>query len=224
LLVIEDDETLVYLISEALENKGFTVAHATDPAEGLRLHRQEPANLIILDRTFPDGDGLAALRELRVMGDQVPVLLLTSRSDLADRVEGLGEGADDYMAKPFSILELQARVQALLRRSRPQAPVQTEFATCGPFTIYWAHMRVERDGQTLDLTPQEFRIMTLLIRSVGRPLDRLELLAHAWPPNSRPASTHTVDVYIARLRSKLTRSTDSPWIVTHEGKGYSWRE
>jgi DNA-binding response OmpR family regulator len=224
LLVIEDDETLAFLIREALENKGFTVTHAADPAKGLGLHRRQQADLIILDRMFPDGDGLTALRELRAAGDPVPVLLLTSRSDLADRLEGLDEGADDYMAKPFSILELLSRVQAQLRRNRPQASPPAETATYGPFTLHWAQMRVERDGRALELTPQEFRIMTVLLRTSGRPLDRFELLAQAWPPTSRPATAHTVDVYIARLRNKLTRSEDSPWILTHEGKGYSWRE
>ena len=138
------------------------------------------------------------------------------------QIAGLGEGADDYMGKPFSILELQARVQNLLRRARRQTPAQSGTTTHGPFSIQWSHMRVTRDGLALDLTPQEFRIMTLLIRAEGKPLDRTELLTLAWPSNSRPASPHTVDVYVARLRSKLTRSADAPWILTHGGKGYSW--
>ena len=222
LLVIEDDATLAFLIQEAMRNIGFEVSGAADPAQGLAQHREAPVDLIILDRMFPDSDGLAALRELRLAGDEVPVILLTSRSDLADRLAGLGEGADDYMGKPFSILELQARVQNLLRRVRRQTPAQAGTTTHGPFSIQWAHMRVTREGQALDLTPQEFRIMTLLIRAEGKPLDRTELLTLAWPANSRPASTHTVDVYVARLRSKLTRSADAPWILTHGGKGYSW--
>ena len=222
LLVIEDDETLAYLVAEAMQNKGFEVSSAADPALGLRLHRAAPVDLIILDRKFPGADGLTALRELRVAGDEVPVILLTSMNDLADRLAGLGEGADDYLAKPFSIQELQARVQALLRRSGHRAPGRAEPLKAGPFTLHRDNLRVERDGRSLDLTPQEVRIMTVLLRGSGQPVSRAEILTNAWPSDCRPASPHTVDVYMARLRSKLTRATDPPWILTHDGKGYAW--
>lgn len=221
-LVIEDDETLSFLIREALENKGHEVATAPDPVLGLAGHRAEPADLIVLDRMFPGGDGLQALHDLRLAGDEVPVILLTSRSAVEDRVEGLGGGADDYMGKPFAIAELQARVQALLRRSAKQTTVQPDISVQGPFTVHWAQMRVERDGRSLDLTPQEFRIMTLLIRSGGRPMNRTELMTGAWPASSRPAHLRTVDVYVARLRSKLGREADPVWIRTQDGEGYAW--
>jgi DNA-binding response OmpR family regulator len=221
-LVIEDDETLAFLLQEALRNEGFEVYTAGAPMPGLHLHQQERMDLIILDLSFPGADGLTTLRELRAVGDVVPVIILTARGNLEDRVKGLGEGADDYISKPFSIVELQARVRALLRRMSRQVPAPTDSSMHGPFTLHWSQMRVEREGQTLDLTPQEFRILTLLIRFAGRPLSRSELLAFGWPTSSRPASPRTVDVYVARLRSKLGRPTDPSWILTAGGEGYSW--
>lgn len=221
-LVIEDDTTLAFLVREALEHKGYEVATASDPAAGLREHGRLRADLIILDRMFPGMDGLDALKELRASGEEVPVILLTSRSEMADKVAGLGAGADDYLCKPFSIVELQARVQAILRRALRAASAQPETTQHGPFTLHWAQMRVEREGRSLDLTPQEFRILALLVRCVGRPMNRQELMVNAWPSTSRPASLRTVDVYVARLRSKLGREDDPPWILTEDGEGYAW--
>lgn len=177
-LVAEDDTTLAFLIQEALCSEGYEVTTALSPAEGLELHRRQRMDLIILDRMFPDSDGLAALRELRIAGDGVPVLVLTSKGTVADKVTGLAEGADDYMGKPFAIAELRARVQALLRRAARPAPAPPEVSCHGPFTIHWLQLRVERDGRSLDLTPQEFRIMTLLLRSPGKAMTR----GNSWPP------------------------------------------
>jgi DNA-binding response OmpR family regulator len=221
-LVAEDDGTLSYLVQEALAGAGYQVAAADNPARALALHREQRMDLIILDRMFPDQDGLEAVRELRLAGDPVPVLMLTSRSDVADRVAGLGEGADDYMGKPFSILELQARVQALLRRARVPAPTLAEVARHGPFTLDWTQSRMERDGHSLDLTPQEFRIVATLLRASGQALTRKELLEHAWPASGRPALERTVDVYIARLRGKLGRPGDPAWIRTLDAGRYAW--
>ena len=220
-LVAEDDATLAFLIQEALAREGYQVVTAASPDQGLALHRAEPVDLIVLDRMFPDQDGLAALRDLRLAGDRVPVLVLTSRSDVTDRVAGLREGADDYMGKPFAIAELKARVEALLRRAAPPAPALPDASQHGPFTLHWAQLRVERDGRSLDLTPQEFRILTLLLRNPGRAMSRAELLAGAWPSSSRPALVRTVDVYVARLRSKLGHSGDPAWILTRD-EGYAW--
>lgn len=221
-LLIEDDLTLAFLVREALENKGYEVATAADPAAGLEDHNRSRADLIILDRMFPGADGLATVKALRAAGEDVPVLMLTSRGEVEDKVAGLGAGADDYLCKPFSIVELQARVQAILRRAIRQATAQPEATLHGPFVLHWPQLRVEREGRALDLTPQEFRILALLVRCAGRPLSRQELLDHAWPSTSRPASLRTVDVYVARLRSKLGRAEDPPWIRTEGGGGYSW--
>jgi len=221
-LVIEDDATLAFLITEALENKGFKVSTAECRAEGLQAFHLERPDLIILDRMFPDGDGLELLRELRGAGEAIPVIILTSRNEINDKVAGLTEGADDYMGKPFSIVELQARVQALLRRAGQRDPGPAETTLHGPFTLRWGQMRVERGGQALDLTPQEFRVMAALVRAQGRPLNRLDLLTQAWPSNGRPACERTVDVYLARIRSKLAGDDDHAWIQTHAGGSYSW--
>jgi len=221
-LLIEDDEVIASTVQEILQERGFAVETADSPAAGLASHRERRADVIVLDRMFPGADGLDALRTLRERHDPVPVILLTARGDLDDRVQGLGEGADDYMSKPFSIEELEARIRALLRRARPAPPVPPETSVHGPFTIDWAGMRVEREGQFIDLTPQEFRILSLLVRSSDRPVPRAELLEKAWPPTSRPASPRTVDVYVTRLRSKLGRETGRPWILTLDGEGYTW--
>ena len=222
ILVADDDTTLAFLIQEALVQDGYQVITAASPNAGLDLHRCEPVDLIILDRMFPEQDGLDTLRDLRRTGDPVAVLMLTSRSYVTDRVAGLQGGADDYMGKPFAIAELRARVEALLRRSgRPgQAPV--EWSQHGPFTVHWSQQRVERAGRSLDLTPQEFRILALFLRNPGRILSRADLLAGAWPPDGRPALARTVDVHVARLRGKLGRRDDRAWIVTRGRDGYAW--
>jgi two-component system phosphate regulon response regulator OmpR len=220
ILVIEDDEVIAAFIQEALRDCDLDVTVEEDPVAGLARHARERADLIILDRLFPRGDGLTALRDLRASGDEVPIILLTSKSELEEKLEGLGEGADDYMGKPFSIRELEARVRALLRRARASA--HPERSSHGPFTIDWAGMRVERDGEPVDLTPQEFRILALLIRCGGRTLPRMELLEQAWPASNRPANPRTVDVYVTRLRSKLRRESDPSWIRTQDGEGYAW--
>ncbi|WP_243329002.1 response regulator transcription factor [Mesoterricola sediminis] len=221
-LLIEDDEILAAMVQEVLEGRGLTVTVASHPEVGLALHAVHRADLILLDRMFPGADGLDTLRHLRDKGDAVPIILLTSRGELGDKLEGLGEGADDYMGKPFSVDELEARIRALLRRARPSPALPPDTSVHGPFTIDWAAMRVEREGQVLDLTPQEFRVLSHLIRTPDRPVPRAELLEKAWPPDGRPASPRTVDVYVTRLRSKLGRESDHPWILTLDGEGYSW--
>jgi DNA-binding response OmpR family regulator len=222
ILVAEDDGTLAYLIQEALAKEGYQVATAASPDEALDLHRRQPADLIVLDRMFPEQDGLDALRQLRRNGDAVAVLVLTSRYEVTDRVAGLREGADDYMGKPFAIAELKARVEALLRRAVPQVPAPAERTQHGPFTVHWPQQRVERDGRSLDLTPQEFRILAVFLHNQGRVLSRADLLAAAWPADRRPALPRTIDVHMARLRSKLGWPDDPAWIITHGRDGYAW--
>ena len=226
LLIIEDDLTVSFLLEESLTLDGFEVRVAEDPASGLRMHQARPADLIILDRTFPEGDGLALLRRLRSSGQDVPVLILSALGSVPERVEGLAEGADDYLPKPFSFLELQARIQALLRRTgRGPAPVRAPAREAsGPgLVLDRTLMRAYRDGRDLETTPQEYRLLSLLVAHAGQALSRSELLNLGWPASSRPANVRTVDVYMARLRTKLGTWDGQPLIVTVGGAGYLCR-
>ena len=223
ILVIEDDQVLSCILEETLSHEGFSVRVVGDPDQGLVLHRASRADLIILDRLFAVGDGLTALQTLRGGGDMVPVIILTSKGSLDDRLRGLAEGSDDYISKPFSVQELLARVRAILRRSEKQGASPLEAAPWGPdFAVDMTCMRVFRDGRDLDITPQEFRLLSLLVQHAGQPMNRTELLLLGWPASSRPANLRTVDVYMARLRSKLGTRDGKPLITTVGGEGYLW--
>jgi len=223
LLIIEDDQVLACILEESLRNLGYSVRVAADPGLGLSLHQSSRADLIILDRMFTGGDGLTALQTLRSGGDTVPVIILTSKSSLDDKLRGLAEGGDDYISKPFSIQELIARIQVIFRRSERQSESVDHSEQWGQeFTVDRVCMRVFRDGRELDITPQEFRLLSLLVQNAGRAMSRSDLLLLGWPPTNRPANTRTVDVYMARLRQKLGTRNGKPLITTIGGEGYKW--
>jgi DNA-binding response OmpR family regulator len=185
----------------------------------LAAHGAHRADLIVLDLMLPQLDGFEVLRTLRDRKDEVPVLLLTARGEETDRVKGLSLGADDYLVKPFSVLELMARVKAILRRTRPvDRPPRLR---SGPFQFNLPRLEARRDGRPLELTPREFRLLEILITHAGRTHSRKELLQLAWEPDARP-SARTVDVHIANLRRKLGEEVGAPWITTVGGEGYRW--
>lgn len=221
ILVVEDEPSLRRLLAENLAYEGFTIEEAEDGIPALAAHRAHRASLIVLDLMLPRMDGFQVIQELRAVRDPVPVLLLTARGSEADRVKGLSLGADDYLVKPFSVLELIARVKAILRRTQPlQQPTRLR---SGAFTFDLIALEASRAGQRLDLTPREFRLLEILITHPGRTHSRTELLQQAWEPDARP-TPRTVDVHIANLRRKLGDEERKALIATVGGEGYRWTQ
>ena len=219
ILVVEDEPALCQLLMNNLSFEGYSVSTADDGVPALAAHAARRADLIILDLMLPQLDGFAVLKALRDRQDGVPVLMLTARGEEADRVKGLSLGADDYLVKPFSLLELLARVKAILRRTRPLE--RLALLHSGPFRFDLPRLEATREGRMLDLTPREFRLVEILISHAGRTHSRKELLQLAWEPEARP-SARTVDVHIANLRRKLGEEQGAPWIATVGGEGYRW--
>ena len=220
ILVVEDEPSLRQLLVNNLEFEGYTVAAADDGAPALAAHQQARADLIVLDLMLPHLDGFQVLAALRGRNDLVPVLMLTARGEEADRVKGLSIGADDYLVKPFSVLELVARIKAILRRTQPV--VAPAVLRSGPFRFDLPGLEVHREGKLLDTTPREFRILEILIAHPGRTHSRNELLQLAWESDGRP-TPRTVDVHVANLRKKLGEDDQGrPFITTVGGEGYRW--
>ena len=219
ILVVEDQPSLCQLLVSNLSFEGYSVEATGDGGPALAAHAAHRADLILLDLMLPQMDGFEVLRTLRERQDEVPVLMLTARGEETDRVQGLSLGADDYLVKPFSVLELLARVKAILRRSRPMD--RPPLLRSGPFRFNLPRLEATREGQELDLTPREFRLLEILIAHPGRTHSRKELLQLAWESDARP-SARTVDVHIANLRRKLQEDPARPWIATVGGEGYRW--
>lgn len=219
ILVVEDEPSLCQLLVNNLGYEGYSVEAVGDGVPALAAHGAQRADLIVLDLMLPQLDGFEVLHTLREANDDVPVLLLTARGEEADRVKGLSLGADDYLVKPFSVLELIARVKAILRRTRPVD--RPALLRSGPFRFDLPRLEARRDGKPLELTPREFRLLEILITHAGRTHSRKELLHLAWEPDARP-SARTVDVHIANLRRKLGEEQGKPWIATVGGEGYRW--
>lgn len=219
ILVVEDEPSLCQLLVNNLSFEGYSVEAAGDGVPALAAHTAHRADLIVLDLMLPQMDGFAVLKALRERKDEVPVLMLTARGEETDRVQGLSLGADDYLVKPFSVLELMARVKAILRRTRPVD--RPPLLRSGPFRFDLPRLEAKREGRMLELTPREFRLLEILITHPGRTHSRKELLQLAWEPDARP-SARTVDVHIANLRRKLGEEWTAPWIATVGGEGYRW--
>jgi two-component system alkaline phosphatase synthesis response regulator PhoP len=227
ILVIEDNADLAFGLRNNLEIEGYQVEVAETGGAGLAAARAQPADLIILDLMLPDLDGYRVLREMRESGLPTAVLILTARGEEADKVRGFRLGADDYVTKPFGLLELLARVDALLRRSavRAQTPapvVSTESRAWrfGEIDVDPASRSVRRGGQTVSLTPMEFDLLIALLRRRGAVASRLELLKEVWG-HSAAVLTRTVDTHVAELRRKLEARPAAPqYIVTVRKAGY----
>lgn len=219
LLVVDDEETILELLSGSLRLAGFEVMTAASGTQALRAIAVSKPDLVLLDVMMPDGDGFEALRRIRSGGSEVPVIFLTARDTEADKVAGLTLGGDDYMTKPFGLEELAARVRTVLRRTRPEAtgPVLT-FAD---IRLDLQTYEVRRSGHLIELSPTEFRLLRYLMLNPGRVLTRAQLLDHVWDYDFH-GSTTVVSTYVAYLRRKLA-GYGPDVIHTQRAVGYSLR-
>jgi two-component system, OmpR family, alkaline phosphatase synthesis response regulator PhoP len=216
ILVVDDDPKIVALVQAYLLRAGYDVLTAGDGREALRLVRERKPRLVVLDLMLPEVSGMEFTREVRRESD-VPILMLTARGGLADRIRGLGEGADDYLAKPFAPSEVVARVHAILRRVRPAPPVLRH----ADLEIDVERREALRAGEVLDLSPLEFRLLAALVEAEGRVLSRDRLLDVLGGPHSDGVLERSVDVYVGRLRAKLGDDPDRPrYVATVRGTGY----
>lgn len=218
--VIEDEELIQKSLVMNLQLEGFRVITAGDGEAGVDLVREAKPDLIIMDVMMPKKDGLQACREIRTSGVSTPLILLTARSSEVDKVLGLDLGADDYLAKPFGMLELLARVRALLRRiQRTSAIDEVRFSNV---VVDFKAYRALRDQEPIDLSAREYRLLRYLVSKQGSVVTRDELLDEVWGYNSYP-TTRTVDNHIARLRQKIENDIDEPQhILTVHGVGYKF--
>jgi two-component system response regulator MtrA len=218
ILVVDDDPKIVALLRAYLVAAGFDVLTAADGLRALHLIRERRPRLVVLDLMLPELDGIAVAREARAASD-VAILMLTARVGLADRLNGLAEGADDYLVKPFAPSEVVARVQAILRRVPARAA--DNILRHGDLQIDLDRHQVLRGSEALDLSPLEFRLLAALVEARGRVLSRDRLLDVLGGPHSEGVAERSVDVYVGRLRSKLGDDPDLPrYVTTVRGTGY----
>lgn len=211
-LIVEDDAALAGTLRKALQEEHFAIDVAPDGDEALHLALSIAYDAIVLDLMLPGIDGWGVLERLRTSGSRTPVLVLTARDSVADRVHGLNVGADDYLGKPFELAELVARIRAMARRA---AGDPAPLLTLGPITIDTASQRVRRDNQLVELTAREYTILELLVRRRGTLVSRTTICEHLYAEDDEVFS-NVVDVHIAALRRKLGRDL----IETRRGQGY----
>ena len=216
ILIVEDEKKTARFLRKALVENAFTVDVAAQGEDGLHAALAGAYDLVILDVMLPQRDGWSVLAELRRAGHQTPVLFLTARDAVPDRVRGLSLGADDYLVKPFAVSELLARLHAILRRGPARAP---ESLAVADLEIDFIRHRATRGGQRLDLTPKEFALLGLLARRSGEVLSRSTIAEQVWDMNFE-SDSNVVDVHIRRLRSKVDDPFATKLIHTMRGVGY----
>ena len=219
-LLVEDDETISEFVARGLREAGFAVDCAADGAAGLDAALSQPYDVAVLDVMLPKRDGLSVIDELRRRGIATPVLILSARRSVDDRVRGLQAGGDDYLTKPFAFAELLARVQALVRRAT-RAPEPTTL-TVDDLVLDLLSRRVTRGGASIDLRPREFALLEYLMRNPGRVVSKTMILSHVWEYSFDP-QTNIVDVLVSRLREKLDRPFEKKLLHTVRGVGYVLR-
>jgi DNA-binding response OmpR family regulator len=218
LLVVEDDHTIRDFLTRALTEAGFRVDACAQGAEAERLAVEGLHDALVIDLTLPDMDGLDLIHRLRSQGVGSPVLILSARRSVDERVLGLESGGDDYLTKPFAVAEVLARLRALLRRSTPNQPEATRLRVAD-LELDLIRREAHRGGVELQLTQQEFALLEYLCRNAGRVVTRSMVLDHVWKMRF-DTSTNIVDVHIHRLRTKVDREAERPLIRTMRGVGY----
>jgi len=219
ILVVEDELPIQRGLQEHLEREGYRVT-ATDSVAGALQALAQPVDLVVLDRRLPDGEGLDVLRFLRSRGDRTPVIVLSARSQANDRVEGLEDGADDYVTKPFHLRELVARIRAVLQRAQAGAPSPPRAIRFGNCELDLAARVLRRDRAVVDLARMEFELLQYLALQPGRTVSRTELLDRVWGHDRFP-TTRTVDYHVLALRKKCEQDPANPrHLLTVHGVGY----
>ena len=223
-LLVEDEPKVADFVCSGLSSRGFEVTHARNGKRALEAARSEAFAAIVLDIMLPIVDGLTVLKHLRSEGNQTPVILLTARNELGDRIEGLSLGADDYLAKPFYVEELAARLQALIRRA---AGDKQNLLQVGSLSLDRIARRASCHGQEIDLTTREYSLLEYLMRSAGQVFTRGQILEHVWGYDFDP-TTNVVDVCIKRIRHKIASIEDNEALASPiesvRGVGYRFRQ
>jgi DNA-binding response OmpR family regulator len=217
-LVVEDDKKIASFVVKGLKEAGFAVDHADNGSDGLERARHHPYDAAVIDVMLPKLDGLSLIERLRTEKITTPVLILSAKRAVDDRVKGLQTGGDDYLTKPFSFSELLARVQALIRRASLE-PEPTRLES-GDLSLDLLKREVARAGRRLDLQPREFALLEYLMRNAGRVVSKTMIIEHVWGYDFDPL-TNVVDVLVSRLRQKIDRDFETKLIQTYRGVGYA---
>ena len=223
IFLVEDEPGLVLTLTDRLQSEGYHVEHAADGAAALERATAEPFDVILLDVMLPGASGFDVCRDLRNRGVLTPIIMLTARGQVADKVVGLKLGADDYLAKPFDMMELMARIEAQIRRAASATQVITaQQYAFGSIAVDFRKAEVRRDGAEIELSAREFQLLRYFIEHRGATLSRDELLNEVWGYNAMP-STRTVDVHVAWLRQKIEPNPRHPqYVLTVHGLGYKF--
>jgi len=220
ILIIEDDSDILLILKEQLELDGFEVYGAETAEKGLKLLEEKAPDLVILDLNLPDMDGLKVCQKIRERND-LPVLMLTARDSISDKLRGFEYGADDYIVKPFEYLEVVARIKACLRRAKTSVSKRKETLELGPFRIDERKREVYLHGRPIKLTKKEFDLLWVLATHPGEVLSRDFLRRELWPQKEIYPWSRALDVHIQRLRQKIEPDPENPrYIITHPGVGY----
>lgn len=223
ILLVEDEAGLTLTLCDRLRSENYEVEAVSDGESGLTRAREDNFDLLLLDWMLPARSGIDVCRDLRQQGIDTPILMLTARGQMVDKVVGLKLGADDYLTKPFEMPELLARIEALLRRSMTSKPARItadSIVRIGPISVDRNRLRVTRDGEAIDLAPREYKLLCYFLDHPGRAISREELLREVWSYRFIP-STRTVDVHVGSLRQKLEEDPKRPkLLLTVPGEGY----
>jgi DNA-binding response OmpR family regulator len=220
-LLVEDDEKLASFIVKGLKQEGFAVNHVIDGEDGLHLALNAVYDAAIIDIMLPKLDGLSLIGEMRRREVNTPVLILSAKRSVDDRVSGLQKGGDDYLTKPFAFSELLARVQALMRRAT--GATKPTYLSVGDLSMDLLSRKVTRSGKRIDLQPREFSLLEYLMRNAGRVVSKTMIMEHVWDYNFDP-ETNVVEARVYRLREKIEEDFDKKLIHTIKGAGYVLRE